>query len=97
MKKITQAQISEAIETSYNFEDVFKTKSGRLIYVFDDLDGLIEVEIVPNATPDQAGLMGVHLTEIENETDLQFRLSSALHDCFRDGFGTIYLHSGRVA
>jgi hypothetical protein len=85
--------ISSAIETSMNFEDVFERASGALLYVFDDPEGLVEIEIFPKATKTDAHKQGIHLnlTAVEDESDFAYQLSDALETCFRDGFKAIYL------
>lgn len=92
MKPFSVEQISQAIETAYNFEDVFEKSSGSVVFVFDDLDGLIEVEIVPDAKASDKYRQGIHLSQIDNDFDLGHRLRAALEECFKDGFGRIYLH-----
>lgn len=89
---LNQETVMVAVEKTMNFEDCFNTSSGRLIFVFDGYEELTEIEIVPNASADQMSRQGIHLTSIEDETDLAFRLGDALETCFRDGFTTIYIH-----
>lgn len=91
---VDQDRVIEAVETSFNFEDAIKYDCGnRVLFIFDDTDGLMEIEVRLSTKEFCEGLQGIHLSSgFDSEFDLSARLADALSSCFRDGFDKIWIH-----
>lgn len=85
-------QVQDAVETNFNVDCIDHFKE-CLICDFDD-EVAPRVRVILTAEWDYRSTQGIHLHNIENESDLIFEIGRALNECFRSGFTNIWIHQG---
>jgi len=89
--KFTIDQVKEAVEVNFNADYIEEFKEYIVCDFDDEVAPRVRIVLVNDETKYRF-IQGLHLQNLESETDLDFEIGQALNECFRSGWNNIWIH-----
>lgn len=93
--RFTVEQLIEAVEVNFNAENIEQFESCIICdFAADDWESdlqQVRIVLVPSER-EYKSACGIHLRQLDDESDLIHHIGDALNECFRSGFTNIWVH-----